>query len=118
MSTELSSLETRFPYQEEFEELLDQIGWAETRVKPEKTRKIRERHLKYGWKAIIYENNEGIFSKAGEKLLSLLDNTDYRRETPEYKWELEAPNGEIYRTKGLDACPETFEKEINRFLEK
>lgn len=117
MSTELSSSARKFPYQEEVESLINELSWAETRVTPDKTRKIRENHLDYGWKAVLYEKSEGLLRQTGGKILSLLDNTDYRRQTPDYKWELEAPNGETYRIKGLDIDPETFEEEINRFLE-
>ncbi|MFB6175068.1 MAG: hypothetical protein ABEJ87_03750 [Candidatus Nanohalobium sp.] len=117
MSVELSRPETTFPYQEEVEELVQEMNWAETRVEPIKTRKYRERHLNYGWKAVLYENDENLFRKAQEKFLSLLDNTDYRVEKPDYVWKLEAPNGQIYREKGINIKPETFEEEINRFLE-
>ena len=102
-------LELDFPYHHEVEGLEEDLSDFETRVTLNNFKERDRWELEYGWQAIFYENTEGFLRNFSQKIMEKFDSTDAYRTTPEYQWELLAPNGEVYRRKGLDIFPEEFE---------
>lgn len=102
-------VELGFPYEEEIEELQEEFSDFETRVTFGNSQEIDKWELDYGWQAVLYENSEGFLENLRQKAIDLINSTEAYRTAPDYQWEIIAPNGELYRRKGLDIFPEEFE---------
>ncbi|MFB6115830.1 MAG: hypothetical protein ABEK04_06120 [Candidatus Nanohalobium sp.] len=106
-----------FPYEEEITGLIDELRDYQTRVKPENSEKIEEIDLDYGWKAILYEEDEGLKERMFQTVSHLAAyGAEYARKTPDYEWELVAPDGKKFYRRGLDADKATFEERVENFL--
>lgn len=107
-------IELGFPYEEEVERLRKEFSEFETRVTLDSSEEVDRWELDYGWQAVLYENSEGFFANLRQKFSKTIFNPpDFYRTKPEYQWEIIAPNGELYRRKGLDLFPEEFESIID-----
>lgn len=93
---------SEYPYKEEFEDLIENISRFETRVNAKSPVEAERFELGYGWQAIIYEENSGFIRGLGKKLTDFQAGSTSYRSTPDYEWELRAPDGETYRRRGLD----------------
>lgn len=107
----LGHQELGFPYDEEIQELVQEISEFETRVRPEESEEDIRLDLDYGWQAVLYRASESLLEKSLKKIHEPFATDSYRT-APDYEWELEAPNGEVYRGMGLDITPERFEKMV------
>lgn len=108
---------SEYPYEEEFEDLLEDISRFETRVNAKSTVETERFEVGYGWQAILYEENSGFIRTLGKKLTDLQAGSTSYRSTPDYEWELRAPDGETYRRRGLDASPRKFEDILEEFID-
>lgn len=104
-----------YPYEEEFRDLIESISGSETRVKPESKVESETFELRYGWQAILYEEDSGLMKNLRKKLTDFQAGSTNYRSKPEYEWELMAPDGETYRRRGLDTSPEEFRDIVERF---
>ncbi len=108
--------ELGFPYEEEVQELIQDLSVFETRVRPRESEENTRLELDYGWQALLYDSSESLFEKSLKKVQEPFATGSYRM-APDHEWELKAPNGEVYRRMGIDLSPEEFEKKVYRFRE-
>ena len=108
--------ELDFPYEEDVQELVEDISKFETRVRPRKSEEDLRLDLNHGWQAILYKGSESLIERSLKKIHESFAEGQYRT-APEYEWELEAPNGEVYRGMGVDISPEEFERMVYMFRE-
>jgi hypothetical protein len=106
--------ELGYPYKGDVEELVEDLSLFETRARPRKTEELAEFNLDYGWKAILYRNEQNFLDKSMEKFWDFVAEGNYRT-APDYEWELQAPDGEVYRVMGIETVPGEFAGIIEDF---